>query len=129
MTLTRILRGRQFVSASAAMLTVVLALGASPAFAADTTWQAQRQAYVSAMQEYRAAAIDRHIAINAIRATFLKSAQSALALPKTERRAAITTARSIRDAAIAALPPLPTKPVKPVKPAATTAPAPTGTTS
>lgn len=117
-------RKQRMTSRSARMVAAAVAVGllsglASPAIAADSTWQTQKQAYVTAMSEYRAAMIDRHLQINAIRATFLKAAQAALPLAGTERKSAMTAARAARDAAIAALPAAPVKPVKPVKPAAT----------
>lgn len=123
---------RSIARRPARMIATALAISllgsiASPAIAADATWKQQKQAYVSALGEYRSAMIDRKMQINAIRLTFLTVAKAAQTLPATERRAAVTKARAERDAAITALGAAPVRPVRPTVPLA--APTTPGATS
>lgn len=102
-----------------ALATAVVTMGvAVPSHAANTDWQAQKDAYRVAVSQYRAAKTERHAQVTAIRATFRAAIAAAKAGPAESRKAAIQAARTARAAALSAVAVAPVKPVRPTKPAA-----------
>lgn len=100
----------------AAAVTVVLLGAAVPAQAANPDWQAQKDAYRTAVTEYKAAKSDQHSKLAAIRDSFKQAVEAAKAGAPDARKSAISAAKSARDAAVAALGAAPTKPLRPEKP-------------
>lgn len=103
---------------------VVLLGSAVPAQAANAEWQAQKDAYRTAVSQYKAAKLERRTQAVAIRDAAKQAIATAKAGPEEGRKAAVDAAKAARAAAVAALGAAPVKPVRPAKPVPAPAPTP-----
>lgn len=101
-------------SGIAVIAALLLSLFGPPAHAADANRQAERQAFRTAITEYRTAMLARRNQVVAIRTAFRSAVATAKAGPVEGRKAAVQAAKATRDAALAALG---VRPVKPIRPA------------